>query len=199
MNRTVNRLTRFFGIGVLAAILGTTGAPNLKAATPANSGNVGAQAQGESAQYEAWLSNQVRHQLVMLPYYSVFDNLAYRVDGNAVILEGQVARSTLRPDAESAVKHIEGVGNVVNNIEVLPLSPMDDHIRIQEYRAIYGFAPLQRYGVGTLHTIHIIVKNGNVTLIGAVDNEADKNAANIRANGVPGVFSVTNDLTVEKS
>ncbi|MFZ0737641.1 MAG: hypothetical protein WAM96_11175, partial [Candidatus Acidiferrales bacterium] len=76
MNRTVNRLTRFFGIGVLAAILGTTGAPNLKAATPANSGNVGAQAQGESAQYEAWLSNQVRHQLVMLPYYSVFDNLA---------------------------------------------------------------------------------------------------------------------------
>jgi osmotically-inducible protein OsmY len=188
---------RTLGAGLLAITFGFA-APNPAAAKVANADDT-AQAQRDPAHYEAWLTNQVRHQLVMLPYYSVFDNLAYRVDGNTVILEGQVARASLHDDAARAVKHIEGVQNVVNNIEVLPLSPMDARIRMQTYRAIYGFAPLQRYGMGTLPSIHIIVKNGNVTLDGVVSNDADRDMANIRANGVPGVFSVTNKLTIDRS
>src|SRR5947209_11997085 len=143
------------------------------------------------------LTKEVRHELVMLPYYGLFDNLAYRVDGSTVTLFGQVTRPTLKSDAENVVKHIEGVDRVVNNIEVLPLSSMDDRIRMAEYRAIYGFGPLQRYAMGALPPIHIIVKNGHVTLEGVVANKGDYNMANIRANGVPGVFSVTNDLRVE--
>ena len=144
------------------------------------------------------LPNQVRHELVMLPYYGIFDNLGYRVDGNVVTLFGEVTRPTLKSDAERVVKHIEGVSRVDNRIEVLPLSPMDDRIRIATARAIYGYPTLQRYGLGALPPIHIIVKNGNVTLEGVVANEADRNVANIRANGVFGVFSVKNDLRVEK-
>lgn len=143
------------------------------------------------------LSEQVRHELVMLPYFSIFDNLAYRVDGNVVTLYGQVTRPVLKSDAQNVVKHLEGVGQVINNIEVLPLSPMDDRIRIATARAIYGYGPMQRYGLGAQPPIRIIVKNGNVTLEGTVANEADKNIAGIRANGVSGVFSVTNDLHVE--
>jgi hyperosmotically inducible periplasmic protein len=144
------------------------------------------------------VTERVRHELVMLPYYSIFDNLAYRVDGTNVTLYGQVARPTLKSDAENVVKRIEGVTHVTNNIEVLPLSPFDSRIRFAEYRAIYGYGPLQRYALGSLPPIHIIVKNGHVTLQGVVANEMDKNLANIRANQVPGVFSVTNDLRVEK-
>jgi hyperosmotically inducible protein len=140
---------------------------------------------------------EVRHQLVMLPYYSVFDNLAFRVDGNVVTLLGQVVRPTLKSDAEAAVKGVEGVERVKNEIEVLPLSPIDEQIRRAEYRAIYGFADLYRYAEQAVPSMHIIVKNGNVTLVGVVDSTADKNLAGIRANSVPGVFSVTNDLTVE--
>ncbi len=128
----------------------------------------------------------------MLPYYGVFDNLAYRVDGNTVTLEGQVTRPTLKSEAEKVVKDIEGVERVVNNIEVLPVSPNDD------YRTIYGDTALSRYGLQAVPPIHIIVKNGNVTLEGVVANEGDKNIANIRANGVSGVFSVKNNLRVEK-
>ena len=135
--------------------------------------------------------------LVMLPYYSLFDNLSYRVDGSTVTLFGQVTRPTLKSDAENVVKRLEGVTRVNNEIEVLPLSPMDDRIRLATYRAIYGYGPLQRYALGTLPAIHIIVKNGNVKLEGVVANEGDRNMANIRANGVPGVFSVQNDLRVE--
>lgn len=153
----------------------------------------------DSPQYEAWLTKQVRHQLVMLPWYSVFDNLEYKVEGDKVTLIGQVVRPVLKSDAASAVKHIEGVKEVDNQIEVLPASPMDDHIRRQMIRAIYSFPSLQRYGMGVNPGIHIIVKNGNVTLEGAVSNQSDKDVANIRANGVPGVFSVTNNLRVEKS
>src|SRR6266851_885086 len=137
---------------------------------------------------------EVRHELVMLPYYSVFDNLAYKVDGNTVTLYGQVTRPTLKSDAEKAVKEIEGVDKVINNIEVLPLSPNDDNIRRAVYRAIYSQPGLDMYSLRAVPTIHIIVKNGNVTLTGAVSNEGDKNRAYIAANGVPGVFSVTNDL-----
>jgi hyperosmotically inducible protein len=147
--------------------------------------------------YKGDLNQEVRHELVMLPYYSIFDNLAYRVDGSTVTLFGQVTRPTLKSDAANVVKRLEGVTQVVNNIEVLPLSSMDDRIRIATYRAIYGYGPLQRYALGALPPIHIIVKNGNVTLEGAVANQGDKNIANIRANGVPGVFSVHNDLRVE--
>jgi len=143
------------------------------------------------------LPDEVRHQLVMLPYYSVFDNLAYTVDPSGVVtLSGEVRQPWLKSDAEHAVKHISGVTQVIDNIKVLPLSPMDGHIRMAEYRAIYGFGSLYRYGLGTNPSIHIIVDNGHVTLVGVVDNQADKNLAYIRANGVPGVFSVTNDLRV---
>ena len=147
--------------------------------------------------YKGDLNQEVRHELVMLPWYNIFDNLAYRVDGSTVTLFGQVTRPTLKSDAENVVKHIEGVDRVINNIEVLPLSPMDNRIRMAEYRAIYGFGPLQRYAMGAVPPIHIIVKNGHVTLEGVVANKGDYNMANIRANGVPGVFSVTNDLRVE--
>ncbi len=143
------------------------------------------------------LPDEVRHQLVMLPYFTVFDNLAYTVDPNGVVtLSGQVRQPWLKSDAEHAVKHIAGVTLVIDNIQVLPLSPMDSRIRMAEYRAIYGFGSLYRYGLGTNPSIHIIVDNGHVTLVGVVDNQADKNLAYIRANGVPGVFSVTNDLRV---
>jgi hyperosmotically inducible periplasmic protein len=143
------------------------------------------------------LMKEVRHVLVMLPYYSVFDNLAYRVDGDRVILEGQVVRPSIKSDAEAAVKSVSGVSSVVNNIEVLPPSPMDDQLRRALYRAIYGEPALSRYGFSAVASIHIIVKNGNVTLEGVVDSDADKNLANLRANGVPNVFSVKNNLQVE--
>jgi hyperosmotically inducible periplasmic protein len=147
---------------------------------------------------ETKIAQEVRHQLLMLPYYGVFDDLAFRVDGNTVTLLGAVTNPVLKSDAERAVKKIEGVGRVNNQIEVLPLSPMDDQIRLAEFRAIYGDPVLStRYGYRSLPPIHIIVKNGHVTLEGVVANEGDKNLVNIRANSVPGVFSVTNNLEVE--
>lgn len=143
------------------------------------------------------IARQVRHELVMLPYYGVFDDFAYRVDGSTVTLSGYVTRPTLKSDAENVVKSVEGVEKVVNNIEVLPLSSMDDRIRIATYRAIYGQTGLDRYALQAVPPIHIIVKNGNVTLTGVVANQGDKDMAGIRANGVSGVFSVTNNLRVE--
>jgi hyperosmotically inducible periplasmic protein len=142
------------------------------------------------------LSDQVRHELVMLPYYNVFDDLGYRVDGTTVTLFGDVTRPILKSDAEHAVKRIPGVTNVVSNIKVLPLSPFDNRIRAAAYRSIFGFGGLYRYAMGTNPSIHIIVDNGHVTLKGVVDNPGDRNIANIRANGVPGVFSVKNELQV---
>ena len=142
------------------------------------------------------LVKEVRHQLLLLPYYSVFNNLLYKVDGDKVTLLGQVVRPTLKSDAERAVKDIEGVSNVDNQIQVLPTSPMDDQLRRAVYRTLYGDTALSRYGMSALPSIHIIVNNGHVTLEGVVDSEGDKNLANIRANGVPNVFSVTNNLTV---
>jgi hyperosmotically inducible protein len=142
------------------------------------------------------LVREVRHQLLLLPYYSVFDNLAFKVDGDHVTLEGQVARPTLKSDAENAVKSIEGVSGVTNNIEVLPTSPMDDQLRHALYRAIYGDPSLNKYSWSSVASIHIIVKNGHVSLEGVVDNETDKNLAGLRANSVPNVFSVDNHLAV---
>jgi hyperosmotically inducible protein len=151
-----------------------------------------------SPKAEARIQKEVRHELVMLPYLGVFDNLAYKVDGYNVTLYGQVTRDSLKSDAEKAVRGIEGVEKVDNQIEVLPTSIMDDQIRRRLYRAIYGYGPLQRYAMPVLQPIRIIVKNGHVTLEGAVDNQGDKNFAGIRANGVSGVFSVTNNLAVVK-
>ncbi len=156
-------------------------------------------AQGISGREENRLAKEVRHELVMLPYYGVFDNMAYGVNGGNITLYGQVTRPTLKTDAERVVKKIEGVQSVTNNIEVLPLSPNDDRIRRAVFRAIYSQPGLDMYGLRAVPTIHIIVKNGNVTLVGAVANEGDKDRAGIAANGVSGVFSVKNDLSVDKS
>jgi len=143
------------------------------------------------------LNNQVRKELVMLPYYSVFDDLSFSVDNGVVTLFGDVTRPVLKSDAENVVKRIPGVTKVDNKINVLPLSSFDNRIRVQAYRAIFGYASMYRYAMGTNPSIRIIVDNGHVTLKGVVDNQADKNIANIRANGVPGVFSVTNQLLVQ--
>jgi len=140
------------------------------------------------------IQKEVRHQLLMLPYLGVFDNLAFQVNGYDVTLLGQVTQPTLRDDAERVVKRIEGVEKVDNKIEVLPVSINDDRLREQLFRAIYGYGPLQRYALPPQKPIRIIVKNGHVTLEGVVDSEMDKNLANIQANGVPGVFSVVNHL-----
>ena len=144
------------------------------------------------------LSQEVRHQLITRPYYGVFDDLAFRLDGSTVTLLGAVTQPVLKSDAENAVKRIKGISRVIINIEVLPLSPMDNQIRAAVYRAIYGDPALSdRYGFRAVPSIHILVKNGNVVLEGLVANGSDKNIAGLRANGVPGVFSVTNDLVAE--
>jgi hyperosmotically inducible protein len=142
---------------------------------------------------------EVRHEILMLPFYDVFDNITYKVEGYNVTLSGQVTRPTLKTDAERVVKRIEGVEKVVNQIEVLPVSAMDDQLRLRLYRAIYGYPALERYALPVIKPIRIIIKNGHVTLEGVVDSEADKNMINIRANGVSGIFSVTNNLRVVKS
>jgi hyperosmotically inducible protein len=147
--------------------------------------------------YEKWLTREVGHQLVQVPWLSIFDNLQYSVSGSEVTLAGQVWQPVTKQDAGTAVKGIEGVTQVVNNIEVLPTSPMDDQIRRAEYHAIYGASELQRYAMGVLPSIHIIVKNGHVTLVGTVDNQMDKNVADIRAKSVPNVFSVDDQLQVQ--
>lgn len=156
--------------------------------------------QGTSGLFErsdARIAQQVRHELLMLPYYGVFDNLEFRVNGANVTLLGQVTRPTLKSDAGRVIQNIEGVKHVDNQIEVLPLSRMDDRIRIAVFRAVYGQAPLNQYALRAVPTIHIVVDNGHVTLVGAVARQADKDIAGIAANGVSGVFSVTNDLRVD--
>ncbi len=152
-------------------------------------------------QFTQRVQREVTHRILMLPYYDVFDAIGFKVEGYNVTLFGKVTRPTLKDDAERVVKKIEGVERVNNQIEVLPVSFNDDDIRRRMFRAIYGYAPLQRYALPPIKPIRIIVDRGHVTLEGVVDSQGDKNLANIRANGVPGVFSVTNHLTVtlEKS
>jgi BON domain-containing protein len=145
---------------------------------------------------EQSLAREVRHELILLPYYGVFDNLAYRISDGTVTLLGQVTRPTLKSDAENVVKNIEGVQQVVNRIQVLPASPDDDRLRMALYHAIYTDPTLSRYAVQAVPPIHIIVENGRATLEGVVTTEADKNMAGLRANGVSGVMSVTNNLRV---
>jgi hyperosmotically inducible protein len=144
------------------------------------------------------LVKEVRHELVMLPYLGVFDNLEFKVEGSTVTLIGQVTRPTLKSDAGNAVKKIEGVEKVDNQIEVLPLSPDDDRIRRAVYIALARSPQLDRYFMQAVAPIRIIVKNGNVTLEGVVDRKGDSDVASITAKGVSGAFSVTNHLRVEK-
>ncbi|MGO8796694.1 MAG: BON domain-containing protein [Candidatus Sulfotelmatobacter sp.] len=153
--------------------------------------------QEPSAKAQERIIREVRHELLMLPYFGVFDNISFKVEGYTVTLYGQVVRPTLKSDAENSVKHIEGVEKVDNQIEVLPPSPMDDGLRRQLFRAIYGYPALEKYALGVQKPIRIIVKNGRVALEGVVDSDADKNLVGIRANGVPGIFSVQNNLRVE--
>ena len=147
---------------------------------------------------EQRLSEKIRKELNMLPFYGVFDQLSYQLEGRKVILSGQVTRPTLQTSAANVVKAIAGVEEVENRIEVLPLSPFDDRLRLALYRTIYGQSTLSRYSLGAIPSIRILVKNGEVTLTGLVLNEMDKNLAGIFANQVNGVFAVTNHLQVEK-
>ena len=149
------------------------------------------------AHYEEWLTEQVLNVLVLLPWYSVFDHLAFEVDGSEVTLLGKVTQPSTKSDAEKAIRSMEGVTNVINKIDVLPASPMDNQIRRAEFRAIYSEARLEKYAVGAVPPIHIVVEGGRVTLEGVVASQADKDAAGIRAKTVPNVFSVTNNLRVE--
>ncbi len=152
-----------------------------------------------SPEAESKLIRQIQHKLILLSYYTVFDNLVFKIDGRTVTLEGQVTKPVLKSDAGKTVQHIEGVEKVINNIEILPPSPMDDRIRRAVYQSIYSYAPLFKYGNQPVPPIHIIVKNGRVTLEGVVDSEQDKQLAGTRANLVPGIFQVTNNLRVVNS
>src|SRR5712672_2134981 len=185
---TMRRILESLVTGALIVTFGATVAPAFQ----------GNRLASVSERSQSRIAREVRHELVMLPYYNVFDNLAFRVDGSTVTLMGQVTRPTLKDDAERVVNKIEGVEQVRNEIEVLPLSPEDDRIRIAAFRTIYGDPALNRYAHQSVPPIHIIVKNGHITLEGVVANEADRNIANIRANSIPGVFSVTNNLRVEE-
>ena len=159
---------------------------------------VGAEQKSKNVSSRARLAEAVRHELAMLPYYGVFDNLQFQVRGiDTVVLQGQVVRPTLKRDAEEAVQRLERVGKVVNEIEVLPVSPNDDRIRAAQYRAIFSRPGLDRYGMQANPPIHSVVKNGHVTLVGVVASESDRNLAYIAANSVPGVFSVKSYLRVE--
>jgi len=173
----------------------------------------------QNNQASARINNEVRHQLAILPYNGVFDNLKFQVDGNVVTLLGQASRPTLKSNAERIVRRIEGVTTVINQIEVLPLSPNDDRIRAAVYTQLYRTPALQKYTSNRTepilrnslsnrisitndppigyHAIHIIVKNGSVTLEGAVAARGDRDIANIKANTVSGVFAVTNNLRVD--
>jgi hyperosmotically inducible protein len=148
---------------------------------------------------DQWMTERIRKELVMLPYYGVFDSLAFKLEGDTVTLSGQVVRPTTRSDAERRVAKIEGVERVINRIEVLPLSSFDDSIRLRTYRAVFGRGGLYRYGMGANPSIHIIVNRGHVTLDGVVANQMDRQLAYLAASSVPGVFSVTNNLRVERA
>jgi hyperosmotically inducible protein len=149
---------------------------------------------------ETQLGRKIRHELLMLPYYSVFDDLAFQLNGSVVTLQGACPPEPpwdIKSDAENVVKRIPGVTKVINDIKLLPLSSMDWQIRRAEARAIYGDPEIgMRYGYQALPSIHIIVDNGNVTLEGVVDNQFDDTLIRTRANQVPNVFSVTDKLVV---
>jgi len=170
-------------LAVMMAVMPVAANPK----TPAN----------DAGQFEKTVK-KIRKELVTLPFYGVFDNLAFKYEDGTVTLFGQVSRPTLRSDAKRVVERVTGVEEVVNKIEVLPLSNFDDRIRLATYRAIYRQPGLDRLSLQAVPPIHIIVKNGNVTLEGVVLNKSDATRAFIAANGVSGVFSVKNNLRIEK-
>ncbi len=184
---------------ILLSVLAFTTSSSIPSLAAPASQDQGSQPAGAFSQKGTdHITKEVRHELVMLPFYGVFDNLAYKVDPDGtVILLGQVSRPTLKSDAENSVKRVEGVEKVVNNIEVLPTSIDDDRIRRATYAAIYGNTALSQYQLRAVPPIHIIVKNGHVNLEGTVAREMDKQVAGMQANQVSGVFSVVNNLQVE--
>jgi hyperosmotically inducible protein len=193
------KINSLSAVATMAALIVALSVSALSTAPSALAGSSKtAQSNNNDQRSTEYITREVRHNLLLIPYYSIFDNLEYKVDGSTVTLIGQVTsgHGVIKDEAEAAVKKIEGVDKVINNIEILPPSPDDEQIRYAEYRAIYSFPSLQKYGWQSVSAIHIIVKGGHVTLEGVVDNQADKDAANIRANGVPNVFSVTNNLKV---
>jgi BON domain-containing protein len=153
----------------------------------------------DNAASNANTARKIRKELVTLPFYGVFDNLAFKYEEGVVTLYGQVSRPTLKKDAARVVERVAGVDQVINKIEVLPLSNFDDRIRMAVYRAIYRQPGIDRLAIQAVPPIHIIVKNGNVTLEGVAPNKGDAARAFIAANGVPGVFSVKNNLRIEKN
>jgi len=167
---------------------------------PAGAMQAPASSEAVSPQVQAKINKGIQHALLMLPYYGVYDWIAAYVQGRTVTLTGAVLRSSLKPDAERAVKKVEGVDTVINNIEVLPPGPLDDRIRRAVYDAIYNYGPLFKYSNDKVNPpIHILVRNARVTLEGIVDTEVDKGQCTLRANQVPSVLSVTNNLRVIKS
>jgi hyperosmotically inducible protein len=176
----------------IKSVLLAIGLTMLLSAVPASG-----QVRSNSVVSNPQLAKKVRHELVTLPYYGVFDNLAYNINGGTVTLYGQVVRPTTKSSAEQRVRQLPGVSRVVNNIKVLPLSSFDDDIRVATLRSIARTAGLSRYLRGANPSLHIVVDHGHVTLEGVVDNSSDRNLANIAARSVPGAFSVTNNLRVE--
>jgi hyperosmotically inducible periplasmic protein len=179
-------MKRFFA-GMILALITSIAAITQVAANPNNAAN------------NARTVRKIRKELVTLPFYGVFDNLAFKYEEGIVTLYGQVSRPTLKKDAARVVERVAGVDQVINRIEVLPLSNFDDRIRLAVYRAIYRQPGLDRLSIQAVPPIHIIVKNGNVTLEGVVANKGDSTRAFIAANGVSGVFSVKNNLRIEKN
>ena len=189
----MKRIIRFkTGFGLVMAILLIALAPQALTAKTEGSAKSASTTQSYSQ-----LSKQVRKRLVSLPYYGVFDNLAYSIDGSRVTLHGEVVRPSTRSDAERSVRRIEGVSQVINNIRVLPLSSFDDSIRVSTYRALNRTGGLYRYFMGANPSVHIIVDRGNVTLTGMVGSKMDRQLAYTAARGVSGAFSVTNKIQVE--
>ena len=206
MHRSCRTLGFVFLVMMCFVVLGSAQqTPPAPSPAPSNDQSVQTQTQAQQAnetlspESKDRLVREVRHELIMLPYFGVFDNLSFRIQGRTVILEGQVVRPVVKSDAGNSVKHIEGVEKVINNIEVLPPSPMDDRIRRAVYQSIYSYGPLFKYGGMAVPPIHIIVKGGRVTLDGVVDSEADKGLAGMRANQVPDTFQITNNLRVVNS
>jgi hyperosmotically inducible protein len=171
-----------------ALIIGIGSLGTVQAASPAGQNRM---------QNQSRLARQVRKKLVTLPYYGVFDNLAYRIDGSTVTLYGQVVKPTTKSDAGRSVARIEGVSRVVNNIEVLPLSSFDDQLRYRTLRALQRTSALPRYFMGANPSLHIVVNRGHVTLTGVVNSNMERQLAYMTARQVPGAFSVTNDLRLD--
>jgi hyperosmotically inducible protein len=179
MTKTIQRMT-------VALVLAGASIQSTQAAVPA------------AGTADERINRSIRRELVTMPFLSVFDNLSFRVDGDTVHLYGQVTRPTLKAQAAKLAAQVEGIAHVDNQVEVLPLSPFDDRLRVAVARAVYGQPALNRYAMGTNPSIRIIVKNGDVTLEGIVADNGARNIANIQANTVAGVFSVTNNLRVER-